>query len=313
MAADSVPGRLRLPSAPGWTSGKGGLAFWAPGLFVFLWSTGFIGAKYGLPNAAPLSFLLVRYLLVIGLMLVLAWATKAPWPKGGRLWLRIGISGLLVHAAYLGGVYLSIANGLPVGVSSIIVGLQPLLTAVGAAALLSERIVPRQWLGLVLGLCGTLLVVSARVNGGFGLVGLPAAFGALFGITAGTLYQKRFCPNFDYRTGAIIQFVPAAVVTGLAMSFYEDYRVEWTTQFILALSWLSIVLSFGAVGLLNFLIRTGTATNVASLFYLVPPCTAVIAWLAFDEALSGLVMLGMALAVSGVYLSRSEALNKVRK
>lgn len=310
MATDSVLGRLKLPPTSAWIVGKGGLALVAPGLFVFLWSTGFIGAKFGLPYAAPLSFLLVRYLLVIALMLILAWVTKAPWPKGGRLWLRIGISGLLVHAVYLGGVYLSIANGLPVGVSSIIVGLQPLLTAVGAAALLSERIVTRQWLGLLLGLCGTLLVVSARVTGGFGLVGLPAAFGALFGITAGTLYQKRFCPSFDYRTGAIIQFVPAAALTGLAMLYYEDFRVEWNTQFILALSWLCVVLSLGAVGLLNFLIRTGTATNVASLFYLVPPCTAVIAWLAFDEALSELVMLGMALAVSGVYLSRSEALKR---
>jgi len=300
----------RPGQAPAWAAVKGRLTSLAPGLFVFLWSTGFIGAKFGLPYAAPLSFLLVRYLLVIALMLLLAWATRAPWPKGGRLWLRIGISGLLVHAVYLGGVYLSIANGLPVGVSSIIVGLQPLLTAVGAAALLSERIVPRQWLGLVLGLCGTLLVVSARVHGGFGLVGLPAAFGALFGITAGTLYQKRFCPSFDYRTGAIIQFVPAATLTGLAMLFYEDFRVEWNIQFVLALGWLSIVLSFGAFGLLNYLIRTGTATNVASLFYLVPPCTAIIAWLAFDEALGGMVIAGMALAVSGVYLSRSEALKR---
>ncbi len=302
--------RLRLPPAPAWLAGKGWLALVAPGLFVFLWSTGFIGAKYGLPHAAPLSFLLVRYLLVIALMLLLAWATRAPWPKGGRLWLRIGVSGLLIHAVYLGGVYLSIANGLPVGVSSIIVGLQPLLTALGAATLLSERIVARQWLGLGLGLCGTLLVVSARLHGGFGLVGLPAAFGALFGIAIGTLYQKRFCPSFDYRTGAIIQFVPAAVVTGLAMLLYEDFRVEWNVQFALALGWLSIVLSFGAVGLLNYLIRTGTATNVASLFYLVPPCTAVIAWLAFDEALGGLVLLGMVLTVSGVYLSRSETLKR---
>lgn len=310
MATDSVLGRFKLPPLPASMVGKGGVALLAPGLFVFLWSTGFIGAKFGLPYAAPLSFLLVRYLLVIGLMLILAWLTRAPWPKGGRLWLRIGVSGLLVHAVYLGGVYLSIANGLPVGVTSIIVGLQPLLTAVGAAALLSERIVARQWLGLVLGLCGTLLVVSARVHGGFGLVGLPAAFGALFGITAGTLYQKRFCPSFDYRTGAVIQFVPAAAVTGLALLCYEDFRVEWNTQFILALSWLCIVLSLGAMGLLNFLIRTGTATNVASLFYLVPPCTAVIAWLAFDEALSDLMLLGMALAVSGVYLSRSEVLKR---
>lgn len=300
----------RVPSVANWMAGPGQLTLLAPGLFVFLWSTGFIGAKFGLPYAAPLSFLLVRYLLVIGLMLLLVWASKAPWPKGARLWLRIGISGLLVHAVYLGGVYLSISNGLPVGVTSIVVGLQPLLTAVGAAALLSERIVPRQWLGLILGLGGTLLVVSARIQGGFGLVGLPAAFAALLGITAGTLYQKRFCPSFDYRTGAVIQFVPAAAATALAMLFYEDFRVEWSTQFVLALSWLTIVLSLGAVGLLNYLIRTGTATRVASLFYLVPPCTALIAWMAFDEALSGVVMLGMALAVGGVYLSRADELKR---
>lgn len=280
----------------------------APFLFVFLWSTGFIGAKYGLPHAGPLSFLLVRYLLVIALMLLLALLTKAPWPSDPRQWLRIGISGVLVHATYLGGVYLSIAHGLPVGISSLIVGLQPILTAVGAAALLSERVVGRQWVGLFLGLAGTVLVVSARVEAGFGLIGLPAAFAALFGITAGTLYQKRFCPSFDYRTGAVLQFVPAAVMTWIALLMFEEFHVDWSGSFLLALGWLTVVLSLGAVGLLNYLIRSGSATNVASLFYMVPPCTAVIAWLMFDETLSRTALLGMALAVWGVYLARKNPL-----
>ena len=280
------------------------LPVFAPLLFVFLWSTGFIGAKFGLPHAGPLSFLLVRYLVVIGLMLLVALLTRAPWPRHPRQWLRIGICGMLIHATYLGGVYISIANGLPVGISSVIVGLQPLLTAVGAAALLSERIDWRQWVGLLLGLVGTVLVVSSRIEGGFGLVGLPAAFAALFGITAGTLYQKRFCPSFDYRSGMVIQFVPAAMVTWVALQVFEDFHVEWTGTFLFALGWLTVVLSLGAIGLLNYLIRNGSATHVASLFYMVPPCTAIIAWLAFDETLSGTAMIGMVVVVWGVYLAR---------
>lgn len=276
----------------------------APLLFVFLWSTGFIGAKYGLPYAGPLSFLVVRYLVVIALMLAIALLTRAPWPRDPHQWLRIGVSGVLVHATYLGGVYLSIDHGLPVGVSSIIVGLQPLLTAVGAAVLLSERVAGRQWVGLLLGLIGTLLVVSSRIQSGFGWVGLPAAFAALFGITAGTLYQKRFCPNFDYRSGAVIQFVPAALVTWAAQAAFEPFHVDWTANFLFALCWLTLVLSVGAISLLNYLIRSGSATTVASLFYMVPPCTAMIAWLFFDETIGGVALMGMPLVALGVYLAR---------
>ena len=286
------------------------LALLAPGLFVFLWSTGFVGAKYGLPYAAPLSFLLVRFLAVAGLMLLLAWFTRAPWPENWRLWLRIGITGLFVHATFLGGIYISISNGLPLGATSIIVALQPVLTALGSAALLSERITGRQWLGLALGLLGVVVVVSGRWIDGFGLVGLPAAFGALFGITVGTLYQKRFCPKFDYRTGAVIQFALAALFTGGTMSFHENFRIEWNVSFLLALGWLTIVLSFCAIGLLNFLISTGSVVNVARLFYLVPPSTAFVAWLVFDESISIFVFVGMTLAAGGVYLSRSETLKR---
>lgn len=275
-----------------------------PYLFVFLWSTGFIGAKYGLPHAEPLTFLLVRYLLVIALMTLAAVATKAPWPKDRRHWFHIGVSGVLMHAVYLGGVFTSIGQGLPAGVSSLVVGMQPLLTAVGAGWVLGERVLKRQWLGLLLGMVGTVLVLSGRIKAGFGLEGLPAALFALAGITVGTLYQKRFCPSFDWRTGAVAQFIPAALATFVVASFTESFSVEFVPPFLFALAWLVIVLSLGAISLLNYLIRSGTAVNVVSLFYLVPACTAAIAWLLFGEVLSGVALAGMGLAIWGVYLAR---------
>ena len=273
-----------------------------PLLFVFLWSTGFIGAKYGLPHAQPLSFLLTRYLLVIGLLLAIALLTRAPWPAHKRDWLHIGVSGVLVHAIYLGGVFTAIKHGLPAGVTALLVGMQPLLTALGAGWLLGERVVLRQWLGLGLGFVGVLLVVAHKFgDAGLGTMLWPA-LAALFGITAGTLYQKRFCPRFDLRSGSVIQFVPTALLTAIAVFLFEGYQVEWTGEFVFALTWLVLVLSIGAISLLNLLIRSGSAVNVASLFYLTPLCTALIAWGLFGETLRPLALFGMALAVSGVYL-----------
>jgi len=276
----------------------------APLLFVLLWSTGFIGAKYGLPHAEPLSFLLVRYLLVLSLMTLIALATRAPWPKDGRQWFHIGVAGLLVHAVYLGGVFVAISKGLPAGVTSLVVGIQPLLTAVGAGWLLNETVLKRQWAGLVLGFVGVAMVVSGKLGSGFGLAALWPALAALAGITAGTLYQKRFCPHFDWRTGAIAQFLPTAIATGAVVGVAGDFRVDWVPDFVFALAWLVLVLSVGAISLLNWLIRHGSAVNLASLFYLVPPCTALIAWFLFDERLAGMALVGMALAVWGVYLAR---------
>jgi len=275
-----------------------------PLLFVVLWSTGFIGAKLGLPHAEPLTFLLIRYLLVLSLMTLVALATRAPWPRDPRQWFHIGVSGLLVHAVYLGGVFMSISKGLPAGIASLVVGIQPLLTAVGAGWLLKEAVLARQWLGLVLGFVGVALVVSGKLGSGFGLDALWPALAALAGITVGTLYQKRFCHSFDWRTGAIAQFLPTAVATAIVVSLTENFRVEWVPEFIFALTWLVLVLSVGAISLLNMLIRRGSAVNLASLFYLVPPCTALIAWLLFDERLAGMALVGMALAVWGVYLAR---------
>lgn len=274
-----------------------------PLLFVFLWSTGFIGAKYGLPYAEPLSFLFVRYLAVIALMTAIALLTRAPWPKAPMQWVHIGISGLLVHAVYLGGVFIAIKQGLPAGITALVVGMQPLLTALGAGWLLGERVVGRQWLGLALGFVGVALVVSGKFGdtAALGPMLVPALC-ALLGITVGTLYQKRYCARFDLRTGSVIQFVPTALATLPVILLFDGFHVDWTGDFIFALAWLVLVLSIGAISLLNLLIRSGSAVNVASLFYLTPLSTALIAFLMFDEKLGWLAVLGMGLAVSGVYL-----------
>jgi drug/metabolite transporter (DMT)-like permease len=274
-----------------------------PLLFVFLWSTGFIGAKYGLPYAEPLSFLFVRYLAVISLMTAIALLTRAPWPKVPMQWVHIGVSGLLVHAVYLGGVFIAIKQGLPAGITALVVGMQPLLTALGAGWLLGERVVGRQWLGLALGFVGVALVVSGKFGDTVALGPmLVPALCALLGITVGTLYQKRYCARFDLRTGSVIQFVPTALATLPVILLVDGFHVEWTAHFVFALAWLVLVLSIGAISLLNLLIRSGSAVNVASLFYLTPLSTALIAFLMFDEKLGWLAVLGMGLAVSGVYL-----------
>lgn len=280
----------------------------APFLFVLLWSTGFIGAKFGLPFAQPLTFLSTRYVLVITLMGALAFAMRAPWPRDWRQVMHIALAGLLVQATYLGGVFMSIDRGLPAGVSALVVGMQPLLTALGAGWLLGERVTRRQWGGLALGFVGVTLVVSNKVAVGVSAAELgwklAPALAALAGITVGTLYQKRFCPSFDLRTGSVVQFIPSLIVTAFIASRTETMQVDWSGQFVFALLWLVLVLSLGAISLLNLLIRSGSAVNVASLFYLTPPTTALMAWLLFGETLSGLALAGMVVAVLGVWLAR---------
>jgi len=290
------------------TSSASPLAALYPLLFVALWSTGFIGAKFGLPYVEPLTFLAVRYAAVLVLMGLVVWHTRAPWPATLRECGHIAVTGVLVHAVYLGGVFIAIGHGLPAGVAAIVVGLQPLLTALGAGWLLREKVRARQWAGLAAGFAGVALVVAHKVAAGAGLTTLwtllfPVAV-ALLAITAGTLYQKRYCPSFDLRTGSLIQFIPSLVLTGLAAAATETMHIEWTGSFVFALAWLVLVLSLGAVTLLNVLIRSGTAVNVASLFYLVPPCTALVAWALFGETLTGLALAGMGLTVFGVWLAR---------
>ena len=274
-----------------------------PLVFVFLWSTGFIGAKLGLPHAQPITFLLFRFALVLAFMLPIALYFRAPWPASARQVAHIALAGVLLHGGYLAGVFAAIRFGMSAGLVSLIVGLQPILTAFAAAPILKERVSLRQWAGLLLGLGGVALVVLQKINLS-GLSGLAIAMAllGLVSITGGTVYQKRYCAPFDLRAGSVIQFVAAGLVLlpfGLA---FETMRVQWTPEFVFALAWLAFVLSIGAISLLTLLIRRGAATTLASMFYLVPPATAVEAWLLFGETLSGIALLGMALAIAGVAL-----------
>jgi drug/metabolite transporter (DMT)-like permease len=269
-----------------------------PLFFVFLWSTGFIVAKFGLPYAPPLTFLLLRFAGVLLLLAPAVLLLKAPWPdKPGH----VAVAGILLQAGYLSGVWCAIKLGMPAGLSALIVGMQPILTAF-AAPLIGEKVRPRQWLGLAFGLAGVALVVYAKIT----LVGLSwqaiaLCVGALLTITVGTLYQKHYCPSFDLRTGTVIQFgASVLVVLPFAFLLEDVHSVQWTANFVGALAWSVLALSIGAIFLLFTLIRRGNATQVTSLLYLTPPTTAVMAWLAFGEAFNWLGVAGMVLAVVGV-------------
>lgn len=276
----------------------------APLLFVLLWSTGFIGAKLGLPYAEPFTFLLWRYGIVTLLLLAVTLAMRAPWPTSPAQATHIAVAGIMVNAIYIGGVFSAIHQGVPSGIVSLIVGLQPLFTAVVAGRLLGESISGRQWVGFGLGLVGVLLVLMDKISfAGGNRLGVLMSIGALFGITAGTLYQKRYCASMDMRSGGVIQFAASTLVMALAASLSETMLVKWTPDFLFAIAWLVLVLSLGAISLLNILIRRGAASRVASLFYLVPPVTSLLAFLVFGERLGIMALAGMVVTVTGVALS----------
>lgn len=275
---------------------------WAlPALFVILWSTGFIGSKLGLPYVEPLTFLELRFLFVLALLLPLCWLTGAPWPSRRRA-VQMAVSGGLIQAGYLWGVFASMHHGMPAGVSALVTGMQPVLTAILGGWLLQERVNPRQWLGFVLGFLGVLLVVLERIRiEGLGALAVALSVFALFSITLGTLWQKRHGAGIDLRTGAAIQFMAAAIIVA-PFTLFESRKVQWTGELVFALAWLVLVLSLGALFLLLHLIRKGKATQVSSLFYLVPPTTALIAWPLFGETYSLAAAGGMALAMLAVWL-----------
>ncbi len=274
-----------------------------PTLFVLLWSTGFIGAKFGLPYAGPFTFLVLRFTFVIALMLPAALLLRARWPRSPRESIHIAIAGMLLQGGYLGGVFAAIAAGMPAGVVALVVGLQPLLTALAAAPLLKERVSIRQWSGLALGFGGVTLVVSQKLSlDGLSVAGIAWALLGLLSITTGTLYQKRFCPSFDLRTGTVIQFAAGTLLLLPLALLTETMHVQWTSEFVFALGWLVLVLSVGALSLLFRLIERGEATRVASLFYLTPLTTAAMAWFIFGETLNIPGLFGMAMGVIGVAL-----------
>ena len=278
-----------------------------PALFVLLWSTGFIAAKYGLPYAPPLTFLLYRFALVTALMAVVAVATGARWPRTVRQYGHVAVAALLVHGLYLGGVFVALAGGLPAGTSAMLVGLQPILTVLLAWAWLGERVTARQWAGLALGLVGVYLVIRHKVDFAGGHSGLVPSAVALVGISVGTLYQKRHCSHVDLRSGAVIQFAVCALAYAPFALLLEPRAVQWAPPFIFALGWSVVVLSVGAISLLYWLLRHGASAGVARLFYLVPPVTALQAWLLFGETLDALAIAGMVFIAVGVALARPRA------
>ena len=271
-----------------------------PAVFVVLWSTGFVFAKLGLPHVGPFTFLEIRYVIVIALLTLLSLVTAAPWPRRDQL-LPISIGGLLVHAGYLGGVFAAISVGVEAGVAALVAGLQPVLTAALAGPFLGETVSRRQWLGLALGFAGVILVVHTKLGLGLGTpFGMALSAFAMLSITAGTLWQKRYCGGMDLRTGSVVQFTASAIITLPLAWGLEGLRVEWAPNLIVALAWLCLVLSIGAITAMFILIRRGKAAEVASLFFLVPPTTALIAWVMFHETLEPLSMVGMTLVVFAV-------------
>jgi len=276
----------------------------APILFVLLWSTGFIGGKFGLPYAEPFTFLLWRYGFVTIMLLALTLVTRAPWPASLAQAAHIAFAGVMVNAIYIGGVFSAINQGVPSGIVSLIVGLQPLFTAVVAGRLLGEKVSGRQWLGFGLGLVGVVMVLLDKISFAAGnSQGVVMSILALLGITVGTLYQKRFCTSMDMRSGGVIQFSASTLVVALVALLCETMRVQWTGNFIFAMVWLVLVLSLGAISLLHVLIRRGEASRVASLFYLVPPVTSLLAFFVFGERLGISALAGMFVTVTGVALA----------
>ena len=274
-----------------------------PALFVVLWSTGFIAAKYGLPYAPPLTFLLLRFALVTALLGVVAVAMRATWPKPEEV-PHLAIAAVLVQGAYLGGVFVAIKDGMAAGTSAMLVGLQPLVTVALARVWFGERVLPRQWLGLLLGLAGVYFVVRHKISFTGDTRGLLPCAIALAGISVGTLYQKRHCAHVDLRTGALVQFAICSLVFAPLARVLEHDPVRWTGAFVFALGWSVIVLSVGAISLLYWLLRHGAAADVARLFYLVPPVTALMAFVLFGETLDALAIAGMVLIAAGVALAR---------
>ncbi|MCV6612805.1 MAG: DMT family transporter [Amphritea sp.] len=275
-----------------------------PFLFVLLWSTGFIGAKYALPYIEPFYLLFVRMLITLGVFICLALALRSRWPdfrQGGHQ----AVTGFLVHACYLGGVFAAIKWQMPAGITAIIVGLQPLLTALIGWQWLGERLRNLQWLGLLLGLVGVVLILQSGQSAGnleLRTEAVIAAVIALFGISVGTLYQKRFGTGCDLLTGSIWQYLSTAVAMGLLAWSFETREVIWDPTLIMALAWLVFGLSVSAILLLMFMIREGESARVASYFYLVPPATTLEAWLLFGESLSLVQCGAIVLTVLGGYL-----------
>src|SRR5882762_3722775 len=273
----------------------------APALFVLLWSTGFVGTKYVINNADPLTYLAIRMAIVVALMAIIVAIARPKWPNGTEIGHSV-VAGILVHGFYLGGTAVAISLSIPAGLSALIPGLQPILTSTIANRWLGERVTPLQWSGLLIGLAGVALILHDRPITGQAGWGWLASVVSLVSITLGTLYQRRYCNQIDWRAGNLVQYIAVTIFFGIGAWLFENNAVHWTTEFALALSWLVVVLSIGSIGLLYWLIRRSAATSVASLFYLVPAVTGLMAFVLFGERLDAIAIIGMTACAAAVFL-----------
>jgi len=274
-----------------------------PAIFVVLWASGFIAGKMGLPYARPFTMLVIRCASVTLIMLAVSLATRARWPATWTQTFHVAVVGVLLQSVYLGGCYVAMERGIPAGVTALIVGLQPILTATVVGPVLGERVSWRQWLGLVIGFAGVTLVLWDKLHfDNVPLMGVFYALIGLVGISAATIYQKRFCGAVDLRSSAVIQYGAATLFLLPMMGLLGSGTVQWTGTFIASIAWLILVLSIGTFTLLLWLIRRGAASKVASLFYLTPPMAALFGYFAFGETLGAPALAGMALAAIGVAL-----------
>jgi len=273
----------------------------APAIFVVLWSTGFVVTKYVLNNAEPLTYLAIRMEVVVVIMAVIVAVARPRWQDRSGVAHSV-VSGILVHGFYLGGTAVAIAHSIPAGLSALIPGLQPILTSTLANRWLGERVTPLQWTGLLLGLAGVVLILHDRPMSGETGWGWLASGVSLVSITLGTLYQRRFCNKIDWRAGNLVQYVAVTIFFAVGAALFEDRVVHWTREFVLSVAWLAVVLSIGSIGLLYLLIRRSAATSVASLFYLVPAVTALMAFVLFGERLDPVAVAGMIACAAAVFL-----------
>ncbi|KWT72725.1 putative amino-acid metabolite efflux pump [Variovorax sp. WDL1] len=286
---------VAAPASSGWVRAM-------PAVFVLIWSTGFIVARYGMPYAPPLKFLAVRYALSVLCFLVWVWAARARWPLERAQWGHLAVTGILMQAGYLGGVWAAVRAGMGSGLVALLVGIQPVLTAVWLS-MHGGAISRRQWAGLALGFAGLVLVVLRKLGQGgeVSVLTMGLALMALVSITAGTLYQKRFVAPCDVRVAGAIQLGAALLVT-LPFAALEADGIQWNLYSGGAMAWSVLALSLGGSSLLYMLIQRGTATAVTSLLYLVPPCTALMAWLLFAEPITVATLVGIAMTAVGVSL-----------
>jgi drug/metabolite transporter (DMT)-like permease len=273
----------------------------APAIFVVLRSTGFVATKYVLRSAEPLTYLTIRMAVVVAIMAVIVVLARPRWPDRAGIGHSV-IAGILVHGFYLGGTAVAIAHSIPAGLSALIPGLQPILTSTLANRWLGERVTALQWGGLLLGLAGVALILHERPMSGEAGWGWLASGVSLVSITLGTLYQRRYCRDIDWRTGNLVQYIAVTIFFTTGALAFEDRVVHWTSEFILSVAWLAIVLSIGSIGLLYWLIRRQAATSVASLFYLVPAVTALMAFVLFGERLDAVAIAGMVACAAAVFL-----------